>query len=424
MKKTTARALTMLTAAVLGLTGCTAGTNANSGGGKEGETVLTMSAWAGDAMGNALVKQFEKDNPGVTIKYTGLPFPGILTQINTQLVSGTASDIVVAFPGDGNPLSVQTLAKGNYLANLKGSAWVSNYNKTNQSLMGANGKILFGSNAFTIIPAIYNTQALAEVGAKKPPTTFSEVLDLCDAAKAHGKVAYALSALAGGNYTSLGYALAGTLVYGKDPDFVSKQQAGKATFSDSGWSVVFDRIGKMRDAGCFTADATGTAIDVAQGQVASGAAVGTIDVTPAIGAIEKVAPKGSTFQTAPFPATDHASDTRLPVGFGAGYAVNAKSKHEDLAKKFVDFYMSQAGLKVALKSGSIYPSTPVNGYTPPKELAGVNQQAQGKDTVPLPDQTWPNANVTQVYSDGFQSFYGGQSTAKDVLKRMDEAYKG
>ena len=185
-----------------------------------------MSGWADDGIATALIEQFEEDNPGVTIEYTGLPWPGILTQINTELVSGTASDVVVVFPGNGNPITAQTLAKGNFLADLSDSDWVSNYNDANQAVMGADGKILMGSNAFTIVPAMYNTQALEAVGAT-PPTTYSEVLDLCATAKDAGKVAYALAGVAGGNYQHVPYPLTATLVYGPNPDFVEQQYRGR-----------------------------------------------------------------------------------------------------------------------------------------------------------------------------------------------------
>jgi raffinose/stachyose/melibiose transport system substrate-binding protein len=421
-KATAALPVAALAALALGLAGCSAGTQSNSnqnGGG----TVLTMSGWADDDVAAALIQKFEADNPGVTIDYTGLPWPGILTQINTELVSGTASDIVTVFPGNGNPITAQTLARGNYLADLSSSGWVSKYNDANQAVMGTDGKILMGANAFTIIPAIYNTQALKAVGATAP-STFSEVLNLCNTAKAQGKVAYALAGVAGGNHPYLPFALSASLVYGPNPDFVEKQTAGDASFSDSEWTTVLDKYREMVDAGCFTADATGTSIDTAQGQVAKGDALGIVTVSPQISTIEEMAPEGTTFETAAFPATDDKSETVLPVGLGAGYGVNAKSKNIDLAKKFVDFYLSEEGLKIALEKGSLFPSAPVDGYTPPANLAGVAEQARGEKTFSFPDQTWPNAVVNQTYVDGLQSFIGGQSSAGDLLKQMDEAFKG
>lgn len=422
MRKTTATLfVAAATAATLGLAGCSAGPQSSTG--KDGETVLTMSGWADDGSAAAIIKQFEKDNPGVKIDYTGLPWPGILTQINTELVSGTASDIVVVFPGNGNPITAQTLAKGNYLADLSSSEWVSNYNDANKAVMGADGKILMGANAFTIIPAIYNTQALEAVGAT-PPTTYSDVLALCETAKAEGKFAYALAGVAGGNHHVIPFALTASLVYGPNPDFVEQQTAGDASFSDSEWTTALDKYREMVDAGCFTPDATGTSIDVAQDQVAKGEALGIVTVSPQISDIEEMAPEGTTFETAAFPATDDESETILPVGLGAGYGVNAKSKNIDLAKKFVDFYLSEDGLKIALDNGTAYPSAPVEGFTPPATLAGVSEQVQSDKTFSFPDQTWPNAVVNQTYVDGLQAFIGGQLSAEELLKQMDEAFNG
>jgi raffinose/stachyose/melibiose transport system substrate-binding protein len=412
----------VLTALGLGLAGCSAGPQSNSGG-ANGGTVLKMSGWADDDVAAALIKKFEEDNPGVTIDYTGLPWPGITTQINTELVSGTASDIVVVFPGNGGPIAAQTLAKGNYLADLSSSEWVSKYNDANKAVMGADGKILMGANASTIIPAIYNSQALKALGATAP-STFSEVLALCGTAKAQGKVAYGLSAVAGGNYPYLPYALSASLVYGPTPDFVEQQTEGKATFAGSKWTTVLDKYRQMVDAGCFTKDATGTSLDVAQEQVAKGDAIGMVAVSPQIKTIEGKAPAGTTFETAAFPATDNKSETILPVGLGAGLGVNAKSKNIDLAKKFVDLYLSETGMKIALETSSLFPSAPVEGYTPPANLAGVAEHARSEKTFSFPDQTWPNASVNQTYTEGLQAFIGGNSSAEDLLKQMDDAFKG
>lgn len=418
MRKTTATFLVAAaTAAALGLAGCSAGPQSNSG--KAGDNVLTISGWADDKTAAALIKKFEADNPGVTVDYTGLPWPGILTQINTELVSGTASDVVVVFPGTGNPITAQTLAKGNYLADLSSSDWASNYKDATKSIMGAGGKTLMGANALTLIPAVYNTQALKSVGATVPKT-FKEVLDLCGTAKAQGKVAYALAAVAVGNYPHTGYAMYGTLG-ASNPDFAAKLAAGDATFGDSKWTAVLDNYGQMVQAGCFTADATGTALDIAQGQVAKGDALGIVTVSPQISTIEKMAPAGTTFETAAFPATNDPSQTKLTVALGAGYGVNAKSKHVDLAKKFVDLYMSEEGLKIALENSSIYPSAPVEGWTPPASLAGVAEQAGSDQTAPI---QYMEAPVEKAYLDGMQTFIGGRSSGGDLLKQMDAAQKG
>jgi raffinose/stachyose/melibiose transport system substrate-binding protein len=369
----------------------------------------------------ALIKKFEEKNPGTKINFTGLPFPQILSQINTELVSGTASDIVTVFPGAGNPLAVQTLAKANYLEDLTSQSWTGNFGDASKKVMGADGKIFFGANNTTIIPAIYNDQALKALGTTAP-TTYSKVLELCKAAKDKGKVAYSLAGLSGGNLHLVAYALTATLVYGENPNFSDEQAAGKANFSDSQWRTALEKYKEMNDAGCFTKDALGTSTDVAQTQVVSGEAVGTINVSNVIVNLQTTAPQGTTFSTAPLPATDDASKTVLPVGLGAGYGVNAKSKNKELAMKFMDFIMSEEGMQVAVEVGKVFPSQPVANFKPSPALAGVAEQAQSKLIAAFPDQTWPNAALTQTFSDELQKFLGGQASVDDVLKAMDGAY--
>ncbi|WP_342373089.1 extracellular solute-binding protein [Propioniciclava soli] len=430
MRKKTTLSVAALSVMVLGLSSaCAAGpqsvTQSGSQGsaGADGSQELTWSGWSDDATAAALIEQFEADNPGVTVNHVGLPWPGILTQINTELVSGTASDVVTVFPGNGNPITVQTLAKGNYLADLSDQEWVSEFSDSNKSVMTADGKVLMASNNSGIIPAIYNSAAMAEVGAT-PPTTWSEVMNLCATAQSNGKVAYALAGLAGGNFSHYVYALTSTLVYEPGSTFAQDMTDGTATFAGSEWSTALEQYLAMRDAGCFRESPLGTSIEVAHEQVATGEALGIVTVSQQISTIQEAAPEGAEFVTAPFPATDNAADTVLPVGLGAGYGVNAKAENPELALKLIDYYMSQEGLQTAVDVGSNFPSIPLEGYTPSAVLSGVADQAQTGKTAPYPDQLWPNANVNQVYQDQLQQLLGDRTTVADALATMDTAFTG
>ena len=417
MRKSVALSALAMTALLVGTAGCSTDPNSGSGDGN----TLTISGWSGDEVMAALIDQFKKDNPDVTVKLTELPWPSILTQINTELVSNTASDVVAVFPGNGNPITAHTLAKGDFLDDLSDSPWVDSFSEANRKVMGVGDEIFMVANNFTIIPATYNTQALEEIGASAP-STWSEVIDLCTAAQEHGKVAYAMAGLAGGPFHYLGYALSATLIDGTNPDFAEQHNAGETTFSDSPWTEVFDKYAEMRDAGCFTKDATGTSFEVARSQVAKGEAVGIVTVSNHIADIERESPEGTTFETAALPATDSPEDTILPVGLGAGYGVNAKAKNKELAHKFIDFYMSEEGLKTALSAGSIFPSIDVDGFEPTPTLAGVAEQVRSDKTAAFPDQTWPSANMTKVYEDEAQKLLGNQTTPTEALKAMDAAF--
>ncbi|RPE77820.1 MULTISPECIES: ABC transporter substrate-binding protein [unclassified Frondihabitans] len=403
----------------MGLAGCTSGPQSANGGG-DGKTI-TWEGFSGDKTVQPIIDEFEKENPGTTVKFTGLPYPQILTQINTQLVSKTAGDIVTVFPGEGNPIAVQTLAKNKYLADLSSQSWTKSFTSAQKQVMGTDGKVYLAANNYTIIPAIYNSQALTAVGAKAP-TTFSDVLALCAAAKSKGKVAYAMAGATGGTALYLPYALTSTLVYGPDSKFSEDQADGKATFSDSKWTDALDQVTQMNKAGCFSKSPNGVSLDTAQTQVAKGDAVGIVTVGNQIATIQGKAASGTTFETAAFPATDNSSDTYLPVALGAGYGVNANSKNQALAKKFIEFFMSKNGIDSAIKSGSIFPSISNGTFTHDKVLDGVLEQAAGTKTTAFPDQLWPNSNVQQVTTNQLQNILGGTTSSSAALEQMDKAY--
>ncbi len=410
-----------LIAAALALAGCSSGSSTPSS--SSGPVTLTVSYFAGSTSLPPLIKLFEKANKGVTVNYIGLPYPQILTQINTQLVSGTASDVVTVFPGQGNPIAVQTLSKNGYLADLSAQSWTKNFSATKKQVMGVKGKVYFASDNLTIIPAIYNKQALAEVGAT-PPTTWNDVLALCATAKAKNKVAYALGGIAGSDIQFYLYALSSSLVYGPSPQFGAEQAAGKTSFASSKWTTAFTKLEQMQQAGCFSADTLGVSLDTSQTQVAQGAALGLVTVSNQLPTIEGKAAAGTTFVTAPLPATNKASDTYLPVGLGAGLGVNAKSKNLAIAKKFVEFYMSKEGVESAITSGSIFPSVPVGDFKHDAALDGVLQQASGNKTTSFPDSFWPNSSVQQTLFSESQKLLGGSASVSDVVAALDGAYKG
>ena len=134
------------------------------------------------------------------------------TTLRTQLASGTGPDVFTAWPGNGNAGAMEVLAPTGYLADLSGMPWASQIPATLRSVTQRDGKTYILPISFSGIGAFYNKPALDAVNGGAAPSTWSEVLALCDAAKAHGKSAFAL-----GNATPwitqlIDYALVPTLV--------------------------------------------------------------------------------------------------------------------------------------------------------------------------------------------------------------------
>jgi raffinose/stachyose/melibiose transport system substrate-binding protein len=267
------RILTAVAALALMLTaGCSGGTNAASGS----SDALRVSAVSSDRPGvEAVIKSFTAKHSGTKISASYADTDVYQGNLRTQLASGTAPDVFFAWPGNGNPGAIQVLAPTGYLEDLSDRPWVKDIPSGIASVTKVGGKTYIVPETFAGIGALYNKTTFAQVGVAEP-TTWTQVLAFCSAAKAKGKVAFAL-----GNQTNwvtqlADYALAATLVYGKTPDFAAQMTAGKATFATSAWKTALDQYLEMNKKGCFSADPLGTSVDNSVAQVASGKAVALI----------------------------------------------------------------------------------------------------------------------------------------------------
>ncbi|WP_426517398.1 ABC transporter substrate-binding protein [Diaminobutyricibacter sp. McL0618] len=79
------------------LTGCTGfGGGGSSGGGDAGSGTLTFTTWAGDSEATAfksLVKQFESEHKGTTVKLNIVPYAQMYSDMDAKLAAGNAPDI-------------------------------------------------------------------------------------------------------------------------------------------------------------------------------------------------------------------------------------------------------------------------------------------------------------------------------------------
>ena len=85
-----------IAAASIVLSGCAGFAGGGGGGGEAGSKELTFTTWAGDSEAvafKALIKQFEAENAGVTVKLNIVPYAQMFSGIDAKLSSGTAPDL-------------------------------------------------------------------------------------------------------------------------------------------------------------------------------------------------------------------------------------------------------------------------------------------------------------------------------------------
>jgi raffinose/stachyose/melibiose transport system substrate-binding protein len=403
-----------VSAVALAATACSSGTNASSGGSKS----LRVAAVATDRAGTeAVINAFKQSNPGVEVTASYSDTDQYQGTLRTQLSSGTAPDVFFAWPGNGNPGSIEVLAPTGYLADLSGRSWTSQIPSGIKPVTQVGGKTYIVPLTFVGIGALYNRKALDEVGGKTP-TTWTETLALCDAAKAKGKVAFAL-----GNQTDwvtqlVDYALVPTTVYAADKDFDQKMKAGSATFAGSGWQVALSKYLEMNKRGCFSKDPLGTSFENSVSQLAKGKAVADVQVTSTLNQLKSEAPKGTEFGMFPLPATDNAADTRMPGAAGGAFALNAKAKNKDLASKFIDFLATPQAMNLYAGATGNLPSIPNAQFKADPALQPLIDFQKAGKTVPFMDQLWPNPKVQQAHFTGVQNLFAGKADPAAVLKKM------
>ncbi|MFK4106837.1 extracellular solute-binding protein [Streptomyces sp. NPDC019531] len=399
----------------------TACSTSQDAGSPTGE-VLTLAA-AGQGPAEAAVKAFEKANPGVKVKTTYAQDDATYQQqLRTQLSSGTAPDVFRMWPGGGSTMAVKDLAKDGMLMDLSGESWAPGMSADLKAVTSDSaGKVMAVPVTIGAIGAIWNDQALAKSGLSKP-TTWPEVLTFCKAAKAKNVVPFALGLKSAWVTQLVPYALTASLIYGPDPDFAKRQQDGQVTFAKSPWKEAENKYLQMKDSGCFNDSPNGVGYDEQMQMVGQGKALGAVHVLSAVESAATFAPKGTTFSMSLFPATDKADQTYMPVSVGIVYGINAKAKHPELAKKFMEFLASPEGQNLyATKSGSS-PALSSPAFKPDALQKPVLQAIKDGKATLYPDQDWPNAKVQLEHTTSIQELFNGSIDVATLLGRMDKAY--
>ena len=410
--RTAIAAAGIVAVAALALAGCSTTDSAASG-----SQALTVATDNPNQL-KPVVSAFEKANPGVTVTVQdgGTSYQDF---IRTGIAAGSAADVIRTFPGSGNNAAIGKLTAAGALADLSGAAWKGDLSTAQKQLFSAKGKLYAVPIGELALGLVYDDQTLKEVGAAIP-STFTDVLALCDTAKKHGKVAYSLWQKGGTVLPS--FAAVAPLVYGPNPGFTEDQLAGKASFADSKWVDAFQLQLKMRDAGCFNDGPNGTDFNASAAQVGKGQAIATFAFSDT-SSLEAVAPAGSTFTLAPFPVGDDPQQQYLAVADSAGFAVNAKAKNPELARKFVDFLAQPQAQNLYAAAGKGAPAIPNDSFkADSKNQQTIIEYQKAKRTGTWPDQGWPGTGTGAALTEASQTLIAGSDTPQSAAQKMDAAF--
>ncbi|MFI0240451.1 extracellular solute-binding protein [Streptomyces sp. NPDC016845] len=411
------RRLTLSVAALTLLptvTGCAFG----SGGG----TRLTVLANVTDKVAMASVlKVFRAEHPDITVTVTYADTNRLQKNLPRDLEAGEGPDVFTVWPGNGNPASAVVLSGQHFLTDLTLRRFAWNLPEDVASVAGERGRVDIVPASYSAIGAIYAAQTLDEIGGAVP-TTYTQVLALCDKAREHGKVLFAL-----GNETPwvtqlISYSLAAGTVYAGQPTFAADMEQRRTSFARSPWKDALGKYLEMNDRRCFGTDPLATTYQDSLDQVASRKAVGIVQVAATIAELKAAAP-GLDLTLHALPASDDPQQTRMPAAVSAAYGVNAHTPHPRQAKTFADFLGSAKGQNLYNSRGTTLPAIPNSAFTTDPAVAEVARRQKNGTTVPFMDQTWPNSEVQQTHFRQINALFAGRTTVTDALKAMDRSYR-
>lgn len=368
------------------------------------------------------IEAFEKANPGVKVDLVASGSQGYEEFMRTRINAGTAPDVVRVFPGSGgNTMTVGQLSEAGLLADLSESSWASTLSPAQETLFrDADDRVVAVPLGATALAPVWNDNALGELGASIP-TSYQELLALCETAREAGKVTLSMGQKDLFVTQLTPYAMVASSIYGPDPDFAQRQLDGEATFRDSPWVDAFAQLEEMSAAGCFNDGVNGTSYDEAMKMLGSGDALGQVTFADLSVQQEAAAP-GTTFTMAAWPTSD-GGEPYLAVADAYGFSVSSKAKNPELAKKFVDYLASPEGQNSFADTTGGVPSLPNDEFAP---SSATQEQvaayiADGRTGI-WPDQLWPSPDVQQALFAGVQNLFNDADTPEGIAEAMDAAF--
>ncbi|HAA43800.1 MAG TPA: ABC transporter substrate-binding protein [Ruminiclostridium sp.] len=398
--------------------------NANDegkGANEEIELILWSISTESDAFHNAYtqaIKDFEAANPGVKIKHETFENQSYKTTIATSVAGNDLPDIFYTW---GGGFSAPFVDSGNVLAldEYFTDEYKSQINEAALTYQTYNGKVYGVTYTTPISTLFYNKKIFAENGVE-PPTTFDELVEVCEKLKANG-------------VTPIGISAKDTWVLAMTHDNLVLKSAGHEktvsaltrtgqSYDDPDFLKAAESFKKLVDMGAFVDGAAGRTNDEASAEFYAGRVAMFVTGSWMAGSIQQDAENPEDFDAVPYPLLgDKAAATDFMGGAADTLMVSKSSKHPELAAKAAIelarsiskySYLDGAGLPVWEVD---YDDSSVNPLT--RKLAGF---VEGATSFTLWFDTLMEPEYKDPYLDMLQQLYFGELSPEGFVKGMAE----
>lgn len=286
-----------------------------------------------------IIKDFEKENPDIKVKFTNVPDAG--TVLKTRISSGDAPDVINVFPQNAD---FQEWAKAGTFEDLTGKEYLANLKEGAAETYAIDDKVYnvpLTSNAWGFF---YNKDKFDELGIE-PPKTWADFETLVKDIKAKDQVPFALSLTQQDAWTLNGYhQLAWATV---DGGFDGANNAlvhspkGAIKTSNADFKQVANELDLLNGNG--QKNATGATYDDA---VAAFAKEDALIFPNGIWALPAIQNQKPEFEIAMFAYPGLKENEEMTVGAAdLALSIAADSKNKDAAEKFVEYMTTKEAMQ-------------------------------------------------------------------------------
>lgn len=359
MKKLSSLVSALLVSSMVFLTACSTSTgnvkegSPSAGNAATGDKVkISFIHWRGEdtKVFNELIAQFEQSNPNIAVQMNVFPSEQYLATAQAKLLDGSTGDVFASFPG----AQFESISKAGVYEDLSGEAWVGNFQEDLIKIAQKDGKQLALPYQLVYNQPLYNKAIFEKLGLE-PAKDWDGFLQLCEKLKENGyiPIAFPGADIGPGQFIN-------SMMMNNNPDekVWDKVEAGEAKLTDEWFVKTLSQFKELNDKGYLQKDSLGTKKDGAAALFAQEQAAMLATGSYMMSAAKEKNPNIAMGLLAPItvPADQAVFEGIHTTTFLLG--VNAKSKHKDEAKKFIEFlsqpdhagkYANETGQLVTVK---------------------------------------------------------------------------
>lgn len=319
----------------------------------------------GEAVFNKVIEKFQEENPNIIIKQTAPT--DAETVLFTRISTGDVPDIMTVYPAE---TAYHTMMDDGVYIDLSNEEWLSRASDKALEFSAWNGKnyaMPFAMNSFGIY---CNDEMFKEAGLEFP-TTWDEFMNVCETFQSKGITPLTFVDKDPGNLVQEAERIIGIIkndVY-KDCETVGTTEA---SFSDEAMPYFKQMAEAILKTRAYAGDTLSFSVEQATADFANGKYPMYVAITAKYAVISQNNPD-LKFTLVPYP-NPISDEQSLPINIDIAYGISSKSKHQEEAKKFIEF----------LSRPEIYQMVADEEGTPPV-IEGVNYNIEPlkliKDTI-------------------------------------------